>query len=540
MQKIMISFFAFSGLLNFIFSFFLGILVYLKGRKQFQSRSFALYFFSVAFWSFGYYFWQISSEEHLALFWSRFLMVGAIFIPIFYFHFIVSFLDLAKRYKKFLYAGYGLSFLFLFLNFTPYFIKGVKAKLFFPFWPEPGIFYFLFLLMFFGLVCCGWYLLIKALKKTKEKIKRQQIKYFLLGTGIGFVGGATNYFLWYDIPILPYGNILIIFGVLFVALAITRYHLFEVKVILTELLVGAMGVALFVLPFLIPTTSLRIFTIAAFLLFCIFAYYLIKATHQESRRREEAELLAVREKALRKNAEKLTNEIKQLDRAKTEFMMHTSHQLRTPLTIIKGYISMILEEEKELSEETKKKLKNILSSCERFIRIVNSILDLFRLESGVIKYEFQEKNIKKIIKSVVEELKPRAKEKNLYLTFKESKEKIPLLLMDEDKIRQAISKVIDNAIGYTQKGGIEIKCQVRNECCQVLIKDSGVGLLKEEKETIFKSFIRGSDSIGLNPEGIGLGLYFAKKLIKGNQGEIWIESEGKGKGSTFYIELPIK
>ena len=84
----MISFFAFSGLLNFITSFLLGILIYLKGKKEFQSRSFVLYFFSIAFWNFGYYFWQISTEESLALFWSRVLMAGAIFIPIFYFHLI--------------------------------------------------------------------------------------------------------------------------------------------------------------------------------------------------------------------------------------------------------------------------------------------------------------------------------------------------------------------------------------------------------------------------------------------------------------------
>jgi len=121
----MISYFAFSGLLNFAVSLFLAIIVYLKGSKKTENKSFSLFAFSVAFWSFGYLFWQISKDENLALFWSRVLMAGAIFIPVFYFHFIVSFLNLVERYKKILYSGYFLSFLFLILDFTPYFVKNV-------------------------------------------------------------------------------------------------------------------------------------------------------------------------------------------------------------------------------------------------------------------------------------------------------------------------------------------------------------------------------------------------------------------------------
>ena len=98
----MTNFFAFSGFLNFIVSLFLGILVYLKGRKIFANKIFALDAFSVVLWSFGYFFWQISTNPNSALFWSRFLMVGAIFIPILYFHFILYFLDFVKKYKKLL------------------------------------------------------------------------------------------------------------------------------------------------------------------------------------------------------------------------------------------------------------------------------------------------------------------------------------------------------------------------------------------------------------------------------------------------------
>ena len=113
----MISFFAFSGLFNFIVSIFLAVLVYSKGRKILTNKIFALDALSVAFWSFGYFLWQISTTESSALFWSRILMAGAIFIPIFYFHFIVAFLNLTKKLKRVLYFGYSLGLFFLLSNF---------------------------------------------------------------------------------------------------------------------------------------------------------------------------------------------------------------------------------------------------------------------------------------------------------------------------------------------------------------------------------------------------------------------------------------
>jgi len=185
----MINFFALSGLFNFISSLFLGIFTYLKARKQYPANPFVLYFLSVAFWSFGYFFWQISNNYNSALFWSRVLMVGAIFIPIFYFHFIISFLNLIKKYQKVLYGGYILSFLFLILDFTPYFVKTVKPALFFPFWPKPGIFYGPFLVMFFGFVCFGWYLLNKILTRNKRNNKKTANKIFSVG--------HRNWFCWW-------------------------------------------------------------------------------------------------------------------------------------------------------------------------------------------------------------------------------------------------------------------------------------------------------------------------------------------------------
>lgn len=515
----MINYFAFSGLVNFIVSLFLGGLVFLKGKKTFANRIFALDSLAVAFWALGYFFWQISNNSELALFWCRFLMVGAIFIPVFYFHFVVCFLEEEKKYKKILYLGYALAIFFLISNFTNFFVEKVKPKLFFPFWPVPGTLYLPFLFCWSFFVIFGWYLLIKALKKVKNKIKRQQIKYFLLGTTIGFLCGSTNYPLWYDIPLPPYLNIFVSFYVVITTFAILKYHLFEIQVILLEILIGIIGILLLIQIFTSSTLLWRIINGIIFLLFSIVGYLLILYTFREIKRREEAE---------------------RLSRAKTEFLAIASHQLRTPLTAIKGYLSMLLEGSYgELSDKIKRTVKNIFDSTERLIRLVNDFLNVSRLETGEIEMNIEETDLKDLIKSVCQEFEFKIKEKGLYLKFKEPIEEIPKISLDKEKIRHVILNLIDNAIKYTSVGGITIEIKKIKNYLRVVIKDTGEGMEKTDLEKIFDSFSRGEAGKKYYTEGAGLGLYVAKKFVEFQKGKIWAESKGKGMGSTFFIELPI-
>ena len=524
----MISYFAFSGLFNFISSFFLGIFTYLKGRKQYPTNPFVLYFLSVSFWSFGYFFWQVSTNYNSALFWSRVLMAGAIFIPIFYFHFIISFLNLVEKYKKILYGGYVLSFLFLLLDFTPYFVKTVEPTLFFPFWPKPGIFYPLHLLMFFGLVSYGWYLLIKELGKIKEKIKKQQIKYFLLGTGIGFTGGSTNYLLWYGIPIPPYGNIFVIFGVLLVTFALLKYHLFEIKVILTEILVGIMGIVLLILPFLMPTANLKLLTFSIFLLFLIFGYLLVKYTHQEIKRKEELEQAYKR--------------IEALSEMKSEFLKVVNHQLRTPVSIIKGMAEM-LREGKISKERQGEFVEKLYLSSERLGTILDDILVAHSLTGGIEKPDFSPCQIEEIVERQVEHFRPQAKAKGIEISFKKPKEALPITLADQTMIERIISRLIDNAILYSEKGEVEVSIDLekenKKEWIRISVKDQGIGLDERDKENLFKLFYRGEKATFMHPNGSGLGLFIVKNYVEAHRGKIEAKSEGRGKGSNFVVTLPV-
>jgi len=186
-----------------------------------------------------------------------------------------------------------------------------------------------------------------------------------------------------------------------------------------------------------------------------------------------------------------------------------------------------------------KPLENIYASNERLIKLVNDLLNVSRIEAGRIELKLEKASMEEIISSVVEELKNEAAIKDIYLKFEKPKKPLPQVLADKDKIRQAIMNLIDNAIRYTSEGGITVNTNVLDSKLQIMVSDTGEGMTEEEMSNLFESFSRGTAGARFWTEGAGLGLYVAKKFVEMQKGKIWAESQGKNKGSTFYIEIPI-
>ncbi len=250
------------------------------------------------------------------------------------------------------------------------------------------------------------------------------------------------------------------------------------------------------------------------------------------------------EKKVKEQTEKLQKayeELKVLDEAKSEFISMASHQLRTPLSAIKGYISMMIDGSYgHLPKKMKEKLQNVFYSNERLIKVVNDLLNISRIEIGKMELTKEKIYIQDLIQSCYEEMKIEAEKKKLKFIFEKPKKSLPQIEVDSLKIRQVLLNLIDNAIRYTQKGEIIIKAESQNSKIKIMIKDTGEGLSDKEQKNIFESFRRGSAGITYFIEGAGLGLYVAKKFLDLHHGKIWAESEGKGKGSAFYIELPAR
>jgi len=230
------SFWALGGLINGLVSSGFGLFVYLKNRKSPINRLWIIFSFTVAFWSYSYFFWQTSTERSLALFWCRSLTVGAIFIPVTCLHFLLVWLKVYQNKKKVLFISYGISLICVILNFTPLFVKDVLSISYFKYWPQAGVAYLPFLIFWTWVVFYCLNIMFQAMR-ISTGIRRNQIKYVLLSTIIGFCGGFTNYPLWFGIKILPYGNILVSVYVAIMGYAIVQYRLMEIEVIIRKALV---------------------------------------------------------------------------------------------------------------------------------------------------------------------------------------------------------------------------------------------------------------------------------------------------------------
>jgi len=265
--------------------------------------------------------------------------------------------------------------------------------------------------------------------------------------------------------------------------------------------------------------SLQILKGLILILFLYFGYLLIKSVLLEIQRRQE---------------------IEKIDKAKSEFISIASHQLRTPLTAIKGYISMILEGTYgQLAEKQVRPMENVYQSNERLIKLVNDLLNLSRLDAGKIEFSPELNSLEEMVSDIIEELRINAEKKGLYMKIVKSLKPLPKIMVDQDKLRQVILNIIDNAIKYTKEGGITLELKKLDGEEEIKVSDTGEGMDKGELNSLFQMFSRTTAGTQLHAEGAGLGLYVARQFIEMHGGKIWAESPGKGKGSTFYIQLPI-
>lgn len=239
---------------------------------------------------------------------------------------------------------------------------------------------------------------------------------------------------------------------------------------------------------------------------------------------------------------KANQELRQLDQAKSEFISIASHQLRTPLTVIKGYISMMREGSfGPVSPTIMNNLEKVYASNERLIGLVENLLDISRIESGRQEFEWKKVRLEDIAQTVVDNLKNTAKLKNLKLVFNKPKVPTPEIMADPNKIHEVMMNFVDNAIKYTKEGKIDVSVLVKPEGkITFSVEDTGMGISPDIKPFLFQKFSRGKGSFRVHTEGVGLGLYVAKMIIDAHDGKAWAESEGPGKGSKFSFSLPLK
>lgn len=222
-----------SSLIAGIGSAALGLFVYFKDRKKELNKRFLFMSLPIALWGCSLFLWGISTMPPIALLWARVLHLGATFIFCTNFHFVAELLGKTKEKRKIILIGYIISIIIAFTAPTNLFIKGVEDRFWFKLWPVPGAIYPFFLTVFFIYTTYAIYLVFRAFNETKGFI-HHQLKYVFLGLMIALLGGATNYPLFYNIRIIPFGNAFVFLYILIYAYAIVKYRLMDIRVAFTR------------------------------------------------------------------------------------------------------------------------------------------------------------------------------------------------------------------------------------------------------------------------------------------------------------------
>ncbi|MDI6753350.1 MAG: ATP-binding protein [Thermodesulfobacteriota bacterium] len=234
----------------------------------------------------------------------------------------------------------------------------------------------------------------------------------------------------------------------------------------------------------------------------------------------------------------MCDQLRAMDQMKADFFSMISHEMRTPLTSIKvGTGMLLLGSEREITKEQKEILDIISRESQRLIDLVNSILDLSKMEAGMMVFHFNPTDIRLLINQTIAEIKPLALGANVRLHM-ESPQSLPLIRMDRERILQVLRNFMGNAVKFTPRGGQVIISAVSKEgMLEVCVKDTGPGIPKENLTIIFEKFQQAPLQRSNMMRGSGLGLAIAKHVITAHGGKVWAESE-PGQGSSFFFILP--
>lgn len=236
----------------------------------------------------------------------------------------------------------------------------------------------------------------------------------------------------------------------------------------------------------------------------------------------------------------LYKKIKEVDRMKDEFISIASHELRTPLTAIKGYLSLVADGTygKIENKEMKKGIDVIIASSARLEALVEDLLNVSRIEQGRLDVNNEKIELEPIVQEIVSQLSISADEKKLLLEYKKPEKKLPLVLADQEKLKQALINLIGNSIKYTEKGSVLITTKVIDNKMEIKIADTGIGMSAEEQKHLFEKFHRVQNEKTAKITGTGLGLWITKQIIELMKGKIYLESmKDVGTQATIKLEL---
>lgn len=524
-----------------IISFLLGLYIFYKDKYSLISKILLALSVTFSIWAFfNLMTWTNNDSDIIMFVWSLLGILYAL-IYILSLYFVYVFVDKKdiSLFKKILFLL--ILFPLIILTPTKYNLEVFNVD-------ACGIYnegrYFTSYYYSVGIMIFFW-ILVVAISRYRKATKefKKQIILLTLGIGLFLLSFVVSEFLASylvdngfvnDYSLQQYGLFGMIIFMGFLGYLIVRYQAFNIKVFGAQALVIALVALIASEYFFVENDTNKILVGITLILALGFGYILVKSVKRDIKQKEKLEILS--KKLVEANVQ-----LKKLDKAKTEFISIASHQLRTPLTAIKGYLSLVVEGSYgKISKSIRETLEKTYNANERLILLVEDLLNVSRIESGRMKYDLADVQLEDLVKQSYDSLILKAKGENLFLKINPPKNTLPAFHVDGGKVREVISNFIDNAIKYTEKGGVEVGFESDSESVKIIVSDTGIGVPEDEIPYLFKKFSRGKDTSRLNATGTGLGLFVAKNIIVAHGGKVWVESDGAGKGSRFYIQLPLK
>ncbi|MEI6304445.1 MAG: HAMP domain-containing sensor histidine kinase [Candidatus Taylorbacteria bacterium] len=441
-----------------------------------------------------------------------------IFLPVFGIHCILALLGKHIEYRKTITLLYviGVGLLAFFIINPRLFLVESVPKLYFPNYYEPGPYYWVMLLFFFGVVLYMFYQMRK-LYLAASIIEKNRMKYFFIALILGYTIGSIDFLLIYNIPIDPvWGFLFVPFYCIPFTYAALNFELMNINIVAKRAFIyaivsGVIGIALIFLNYInsliIQSSPLFPNWLTSLVLAMIGAV---------------AVLIVWRR-------------IRETDVLKYEFISVITHKFRTPLTWVKWSVDNLA---KGVPANLKPDVEHIQRANERLIDLTNLLVNLADPSDKSYEYRLAPTEVNKLIKIVCENCNSRAKAKNIHFeTMLQSK---GLVSVDTNKIQFVFQTLIDNAVTYTPSGGrISIETIDDNRFVTIRVSDTGIGISKEDLGYIFTKFYRTEKAMKSDTEGMGIGLFLSKKIVGKHGGKIRVESGGEGRGTSFVVSLPL-
>ncbi len=526
---------AYSHLVPVAFMVFLGGYTLVKTRYSKASVVFLLFTLAVSLWLIGdLVLWIVPDYYYVVFFWSWLDHVNVIFFALGAYFFSILARGQITIYEKILILLICLPAFVL--TFTGNAIVGFEQV-----WCEATenqtITYYklfaewTFVLMMFVSLVIAWQSALRE-KKVQLLIMLAAIllffatfsvtEYIAVNTGIYEIN-------LYALFVLPLFLIIITFSITNLGIFNIRYLGTQLLVYILILMVGSQFL------FLQDSTDLTLNVITL-----VISIFIGLTLLQNSKRELEQKILAEK---LATDLAGANLRLEKLDKMKSEFMSIASHQLRSPLTSIRGYVSMILEGSYGvIDDKTKEVLTRVNDSAKNMALSIDDFLNVSRIEAGNMKYDLADADIRQIVENIVSDTQPVSTDRGIPLILNVSFEGPAMSKIDIGKTRQIIQNLVDNAFKYNKDGGLVTLTLSKDDVAKKInvdVKDQGIGLSPESIGNLFGKFERAKNASSANVSGSGLGLYIARTMARQMGGDIVVTSPGEGQGSTFTASFPL-